>query len=202
MSEVAKPLNSEVHSLFMHECIHPGIQPHMYLCIHPSHHLSIQPAVHPSILICLPIHPFISTHSFTFYTFIHSSSHTVVHVHHSYIHLPTHSSAHLSVYIPPTHSYIHLFCCFKVLRAEFKTLCTPPNQEFYHSATSQTKKGFFSWLLFSVTIQNNGSIRTYSSSVLPPPNKFYVINVCACMHICVCMCIDACVYVCVRPFTS
>lgn len=67
-----------------------------------------------------------------------------------------------------------------------------PDQERY----------FFSWLLFSVTIQNNGSIRTYSSSVLPPPNKSYVINVCACMHICVCMCIDACVYVCVRPFTS
>lgn len=132
MSEVAKPLNSEVHSLFMHECIHPCIHPHMYLCIHPSHHLSIQPTVHPFILICLPIHPFISTHSFTFYTFIQSSSHTVIHVHHSYIHLPTHSSVHLSIYIPPTHSYIHLFCCFKVLRAEFKTLCTPPNQEFYH----------------------------------------------------------------------
>lgn len=180
----------------------------MYPPTHVSMHSSIPSSVYPTSRSS--IHPYLSSYPpIHIHPFIH-----LLYIHSIFFPIPsfmfitptfTYPHIHLSIYPstshPPTHTFIYLV----VLR------CLGLNSRPYahhqiRSSTTQLhprpRKVFFSWLLFSVTIQNNGSIRTYSSSVLPPPNKFYVINVCACMHICVCMCIYACLYVCVRPFTS
>lgn len=127
--EVAKRLYSEVHGFFVHECIHLCVYPRMYLCIHPPIHPSSQLSIQPPIrlfILHLSSYPFIlPIHSLAIHPSIHSSTHTFIHVCCPFIiptftYLPIHPSIYPptcpSIYTPPTHSYFHLFCCFKVLQ--------------------------------------------------------------------------------------
>lgn len=123
------PIYPSILHLSLHQCIHPTA-----LSIHSSIHLLSPSSGHLSTHIYLPLHPSIhpSTNSHIYPSILHLFNISSIHLSyflsiHSYVHLLTPSTSHLSIHlftpsaVPPIHAPTYLFTFSFILHIHIKT---------------------------------------------------------------------------------